>query len=489
MTAVVEEPQSVVDTGVLPTGRMRTAALISLLLASAMELVDTSIVNIALPSIEADLGATGAQLQWMVAAYPLAFAVALITGSRLGDAFGRKRLFVIGMIAFTLTSAACGFAPDAATLIGFRVLQGFGAAAMVPQVLSNIQVMYAPHERATAMGAFTALAGLAVVIGPVLGSVLTEADIAGTGWRAIFLVNVPLGIGALLAAVRFIPESRSPRRPDLDLFGVITLALGLLCVLYPLTLGREQGWPVWIFVMIAGGLLVLTWFARQQRRTERAGREPLVALSLFSVRSFAGANGVLMVLFVAMSAFFLAQTIFLQAGLGWSVLKAGLAGIPFAIATSAMAGYGVTVLAGRIGRRVLQLGAVVLGTGALVFAVTAHLADPTTSVWAFLPAFVLTGCGFGLLVGPVGMFAVQDVPVDRAGSASGLFSTATQLSQAIGVSVLGTVFFEVVEARAPGAPSEVFAAGFQVVLLIVAALMVVAFAAARALPPTAPMTD
>ena len=245
----------------LPTGRARTLALVSLLLASAMELVDTTIVNVALPSIDRDFGATGTQLQWMIAGYPLAFAVALITGSRLGDAFGRRRLFIGGLVVFTVMSAACGLAPDAASLVGFRALQGLGAAAMIPQVMSNIQVLYAPEERAKSMGAFTGLAGLAVVVGPILGSVLTELG----SWRLIFLVNVPIGVGALLAAVRFIPESRAPRRPRFDPVGVVALAAGLLGILYPLTLGREEGWPAWIFATMVAGAALLNGFVARQR--------------------------------------------------------------------------------------------------------------------------------------------------------------------------------------------------------------------------------
>ncbi len=468
------------------TGRARSAALISLLLASTMELIDTTIVNVSLPSIEADLGASGSQLQWMVAAYPLAFAVALITGSRLGDAFGRKRLFVGGLVAFVAMSAACGLAPNSETLIAFRALQGLGAAAMIPQVMSNIQVMYAPEERAKAMGAFTGLAGIATVAGPVLGAVLTEADIAGSGWRAIFLVNVPVGIGALYAALRFIPESRSTARPNLDPLGVLMLAGGLLAVLYPLTMGREQGWPAWVFALIVVGGVLLTRFVVSQRRAEREGREPLVALSLYRERSFAGGSAVLMLLFVSMGAYFLAQTIYLQAGLGWSVLKAGLTGIPFAVTTAAMAGFGVVVLAPKIGRRVLQIGALVLAAGAVVLAITVQLATPDTSFWAFIPGFVVAGAGFGLMVAPIGMFTVADVPVEHAGSASGLFNTTSQLANAIGVAVLGTVFFEIAEGSTSRLPAEIFAPAFQATLGLVAVLMVVACFAARALPEAAP---
>ncbi|MGZ5405088.1 MAG: MFS transporter [Nocardioides sp.] len=469
-----------------PATAGRTAALISLLLASTMELIDVTIVNVALPTIESDLGATGSQLQWMVAAYPLSFAVALVTGSRLGDAFGRRRLFLVGLICFTLMSAACGLAPSAEALVAFRALQGLGAAAMIPQVMSNIQVMYPPEERAKAMGAFTGLAGLATVLGPVLGAVLTNADIAGTSWRPVFLINIPVGLVALAAAIRYIPESRSERRPNLDPVGVVTLGGGLLAVLYPLTMGREQGWPAWVFAMIVVGVVVLVRFCRAQRRAEDSGREPLVALSLYRGRAFAGGSVVLMVLFVSMAAYFLGQTVYFQAGLGWSVLKAGLVAIPFAVTTAVFAGFGVTVLAPRIGRRVLQHGAVVLALGVALQAAVVHVATAETSYWVFVPTLVVTGAGFGLMVAPIGMFTIAEVPIDKAGSASGLFNTTTQLANAAGIAVLGTLFFEVVSRQRSAVPTELFGPAFQVVLVAVAVLMGLAWIAARALPEVAP---
>jgi MFS family permease len=254
--------EEVVTRGALPVGRARTVALLSLFLASTMELLDTTIVNVALPTIDSGLRASAAQLQWMVAAYPLAFAVGLITGSRLGDLVGRKRVFVGGLVGFTLMSAACGFAPNAELLVAFRALQGGAAAAMIPQVLSSLQVMYAPHERAKAMGMFTGLAGLSAVLGPVIGAVLTEADLGGLGWRSIFLVNVPFGLLAIAAALRWVPESVATRRPRIDLRGVATLATGLFAVLYPLILGRELGWPLWVYAVMAAGVGVLVAFAR-----------------------------------------------------------------------------------------------------------------------------------------------------------------------------------------------------------------------------------
>src|SRR6476661_3132505 len=239
----VTAAQGAVARSPLPLGRARTIALLSLFLASTMELLDTTIVNVALPTIESGLQASAAQLQWMVAAYPLAFAVGLITGSRLGDLWGRKRVFLGGLVGFTLMSAACGFAPNAEALVGFRALQGLAAAAMIPQEMSSLQVMYAPHERARAMGMFTGLAGLSAVLGPVIGALLTEADLGGLGWRSIFLVNVPFGALAIAAALRWVPESVATQRPRIDVRGVTGLAAGLLALLYPLTMGRELGWP------------------------------------------------------------------------------------------------------------------------------------------------------------------------------------------------------------------------------------------------------
>jgi EmrB/QacA subfamily drug resistance transporter len=485
MTALTEAPPVAAQTrrtDALPQGRARTIALFSLFLASTMELLDTTIVNIALPSIETGLGATGAQLQWMVAAYPLAFAVALITGSRLGDLWGRKRLFVAGLVGFTLMSAACGIAPTAETLILFRALQGLAAAAMIPQVLTSIQVMYAPHERAGAMGLFTALAGVTAVVGPVLGAVLTNADIAGTGWRSIFLVNIPVGIVAVVAAVKWVPDSVSERRPGIDVRGVLVLAAGLLAVLYPLTMGRELGWPVWGYALMAGGAAVLIGFVRTQRRTERDGGEPLVNLSLYQLRSFGAGSGVHGLLFVAMGATFLCQTVYLQAGLGWTVLHAGLAGLPFAVATSVFAGVGMAVLVPRIGTRVLPIGALIWAAGAVLLLVTVHGAMADTSTWAFMPGFVVSGAGFGLMVAPIGMFTISDVPVHHAGSASGLLSTTGQLGSAVGVAVVGTVFFSVVDSRVGALPSEMFRPAFEIALIVLVALMVVSAVVARALP-------
>jgi hypothetical protein len=297
---------------------------------------------------------------------------------------------------------------------------------------------------------------------------------------------VPFGAVAVVAALRWVPESVAARRPRIDLRGVAVLATGLLAVLYPLTLGRELGWPAWVYAAMASGVVVLGLFARSQLRAERHGREPLVAVSLYRGRGFAAGSAMNALLFTAMSSYFLCQTIYLQAGLGWSVLEAGLAAVPFALTTTVFAGLGVAVLAPRMGRRVLQVGALVWAAGAVVIGGTVHGADAAASAWAFLPGFVVAGAGFGLMVSPIGVFTLADVPVEHAGSASGLFSTTGQLAGATGVAVVGSVFFSVVESHASAVPVEMFRPAVEVALAVLVGLMVLAAFVARALPAHAP---
>ena len=466
------------------SGRTRTLALVSLLLASMMELIDVTIVNVALPTIERALGASASMLQWVVAAYPLTFGIALIAGARLGDRFGRKRLFLLGLVGFTIASAACGWAPNIELLVAFRALQGVAAAAMVPQVLTSIQVMYAPHERGTAMGIFSGLAGLASVAGPILGAVLTDLS----GWRAVFLVNIPVGVVALVAALRFIPESRSEHPTSISSRSVLVLAAGLLAVLYPLTMGHELGWPLWSYAVMAGGLVVLAAFLASQRRAERDGGDPLVTTSLYSRsigRGFRGATIVGSLLFVVCAGYFLSTTLYLQAGLGWSVLKAGLVNIPFAIAATIGAGSGAAVLMPRIGRQVLLMGAVVMAAGLGILALVVGGATTTTSHWEFVPVFAVVGLGFGFMVSSIAPLGLGKVEGRHAGSASGLFNTTTQLANAVGAATLGTLFFEVAGAQEARLPLELFRPAYLVVLVVAVVLLGLVALATRLIPADA----
>jgi EmrB/QacA subfamily drug resistance transporter len=463
------------------SGRARTLALVSLLLASTMELIDVTIVNVALPTIERSLNASASMLQWVVAAYPLAFGIALIAGARLGDRFGRKRLFIAGLVGFTVASAACGFAGNVELLVAFRAIQGIAAAAMVPQVLTSIQVMYAPAERGKAMGIFSGLAGLASVAGPILGAVLTDVS----GWRAVFLVNVPVGVIALAAALRFIPESRSEHPAPINIRSVLILAVGLLGILYPLTMGHELGWPMWTYAVMAGGLAVLAVFLRSQRRVESGGGEPLVTTSLYAGRGFRGATLVGSLLFIVCAGYFLSTTLYLQIGLGWSVLKAGLVNIPFAMTATIGAGTGAAVLLAKMGRQVLLMGAVIMVAGLGLLGIVVGGATTTTSFWVFAGAFAVVGLGFGFMVSSIAPLALGKVHGRHAGSASGLFNTTTQLANAVGAAAIGTLFFQVASAQEAQVPVELFRPAYLVVLVVAAVLLGFVALATRLIPADA----
>ncbi|MFE7661571.1 MFS transporter [Streptomyces celluloflavus] len=437
--------------------RRRWIALAIVLTASFMDLVDATIVNIAIPSIRRDTGASFTALQWVTAAYALAFAIGLITGGRLGDIFGRKRLFLLGMGGFTLASVLCGFAASPGMLIGARVVQGAMAALMVPQVLAIIHVSFPAHERGKVFGMFGAVIGLGAVCGPLIGALLTEGDLFGLAWRPIFLINLPVGLAGILLGRRFITESRAAGALRLDLVGTALATVGLLMVLYPLTQGREAGWPVWGFVSMAASPLVLAVFVRYERAKARKDGSPLVELSLFRVRTFAAGSGVQLTFGAVNGLFFLIWTLHMQLGLGWSPLHAGLTGVPFSVACSAAAGLSVQKLVPRFGRRVLQAGALIMLSGALLYiGVAGHYGTALVS-WQMVPAMVLMGVGMGLIVAPITDSVLSEVPAEHSGSASGIFNTTGQLGMALGLGLSSVAFFGAVgdpdgAGAAPGAP-------------------------------------
>lgn len=419
----------------------RKWALVVVLLAAFMDLLDSTIVNVAIPPIQSDIGASFAQVQWIVAAYLLSFAVLLVTGGRLGDIYGRRRLFLIGVAGFTVASTLCGLASSPELLISARALQGLTAALMVPQVLSIVTAMFPPAERGAALGAFGGLAGLATVGGPILGAVLTDLDLFGWGWRTIFLINVPVGIFTFIAAVIVVRESRSERPLRLDLAGVLLLVVGMLLLLVPLVEGRESDWPVWTFASMALALVVLAVLVRQQRGRAAANKSPLIAMNLFRLRSFSAGLAANLIFFTLVTGYFLVFTLYLQAGLGYSVLKAGLTGIPWSFGTSFAAAISATVLTKKLGRSVLVIGAVLLAAGFAGILLTTELAGTDVTPWQLLPALLVGGIGMGMIVAPILDFILADVPTDDAGSGSGLVNAVQQVGGAIGIAVIGVVFF------------------------------------------------
>ncbi|MCK8679108.1 MFS transporter [Streptomyces lichenis] len=453
--------------------------------AAFMDLVDVTIVNIAIPSIERDLSASFGAIQWVTAGYALAFAAGLITGGRLGDIYGRKRLFLVGIAGFTLASALCGFAANPEMLVASRLLQGGMAALMVPQVLAIVHVTFPAHERGKVFGLFGAIVGLGAVSGPLLGALLTQWNLFGLEWRPIFLINLPVGIAGLILGRKYITESKAGQALRLDLVGVALVTLGLLMLIYPLTRGRELGWPLWGHLCMLASPLVFAALVAYERYKTRKDGSPLIELSLFKVKSFAAGVAVQLTFGVVMGVFFLVWTLYMQTGLGWTPLRAGLTGVPFSIAVSVAAGISVQKLVPRFGRKVLQTGALTMAAGLLLYIWEADRYGTGIHSWQMILPLVVMGAGMGLIVAPLTDAVLSEVPREHAGSASGLINTTQQMGTALGLGLVSVVFFDTVDDAAPRTPAEVggaFTEAFQGALWWVAAVLGVIFLVMFALP-------
>jgi EmrB/QacA subfamily drug resistance transporter len=427
----------------------RTIALWVVLLAFFMDLLDTTIVNVAIPSIQTSLGASYSAIQWIIAGYSLAFALFLITGGRLGDIFGYRTLFLVGTSGFVVASALCGLAPTTEVLIGARVVQGFMAAMMVPQIRSTIQVMYTDTKQRQGVSAFYgALAGIATVTGPIIGALLISGNPLGLGWRAIFLVNLPVGIAAVILGVIYLPKAKSPHPLRLDILGVGLIVLAMLLLMYPLIQGRELDWPSWTFVAMAVSIPVFVIFAWSQIAKDRRDGPPLVVPSLFTKRSFIAGTGLIGAFFGIVSGFFLVLTLFLQVGLGYSVLKAGLTGIPFSIGVSVAAGMSGPVLVPRFGRNIITAGPALMIAGFALFIWTIGQFGGDVSPWELIPALLLSGIGMGCVVASVYPFILAEVPIRHAGSASGVINAVGQIGGAVGIAAIGVIFFGLIGSEA-----------------------------------------
>ncbi len=418
--------------------------------ATFVQLIDVSIVNVAIPSIQRELHASSAEIQLVVAGYLLAFAMTLITGARLGDIFGRKRLFIIGMVGFTVASAACGAAPTDTALVVSRVVQGAFSALMYPQVLSVIQVSIPPRDRGRAFGILGAVIGLATILGPVVGGLLISANIGGSTWRSIFYVNVPIGIAAVAGAVYRLPRSKAPDAPRLDIPGALLATAAVFLLVFPLVQGRQDGWPVWGWAMLGAAVPVFAVFAFYERARSAADRFPLVHASLVKDRSFVAGSLLVFVFFAGLPAFFFTLSQYLQIGYGFSALVAGLTVFPFAagnILTSVLS----SRAADRLGTLVLTIGvgvalAGVGGTLAVVHAVGTDLqAVELTGV------LVVCGLGLGFFLPPLTNLILAGIQSRSAGAASGVLTTVQQVGGSLGVALVGVVFYGALSSSAPGA--------------------------------------
>lgn len=413
--------------------------LFTVLLGAALPLIDFFIVNVALPAIDSDLAAGPATLELIVGGYGVAYAVLLVLGGRLGDMAGRRRLFLVGMAAFGLTSLGCGLAPTAWTLVGARVAQGAAAALMMPQVLATIQATTQGPHRARAMSLYGATAGLSMVAGQILGGVLVAADVAGSGWRSVFLVNVPVVVLGLVLAARAVPETRSDRPASVDVPGTLLLALSLVSLLLPLTEGRATGWPLWTWVSLGVFPLAATAFYLTERRADRLGRTPLVPPSLLRLPSLR--RGLVMVVpfSIGFSGFMFVIAVVLQQGLRMGPVTAGLALVPMALAFfgASLAG---PRLVGRFGSLVVTAGGILqaVGIGLVLLAVLRDWAD--LGLAALAPGVAVAGLGQGLQLPVLMRLVLSDVPADRAGVGGGVMITTQQSALALGVATLGSLF-------------------------------------------------
>jgi EmrB/QacA subfamily drug resistance transporter len=459
--------------------RWRWVVLAIVLVAEIMDLLDSTVITIAAPTVRDSLGGGTSTMQWWAAGYTLAFGVFMIVGGRLGDAYGRKRVFLVGIAGFTLASAACALAPSPDVLIATRVLQGGFGALLIPQGLGVIKTVFPPREMGAAFGAFGPVMGLAAIAGPILAGWLVAADLLGTGWRMIFLINVPLGLVGLAGALRFMPESRSPVRVKLDPLGVALISAASLCLIYPLVQGRELGWPTWTFALMAAGVILLTVFAAVERRS---GESALIAPSLLRNRAYTSGLIVGIVFFAAFAGLLLVVSLFLQLGLRYSPEHAGLSLAPMPLGAAVTAGASYALMP-KFGRRVLQAGFLVAALALGGLAATVSHEGLELSTWEMLPAMFVFGLGLGFVFGPLFNVILAGVTDHEVGSASGTLNAIQQLGNSIGVAVLATIFFSLLDHGHASATAMTRTA------LISGGLFVASFALSFLLPREARMDE
>ncbi len=427
------------------TSQRRWLAATVMIIGALMDMIDVTIVNVALPTIRRSLGASATQLEWVVSGYMLAFAAVLIVAGSMGDRFGRKRLFLFGAGLFGLASLCAGLSANAAELITARVIQGGAAACMAPQVLATFRVIFTSiKQRGQAFAVYGAMLGVASAIGLLLGGVLTDANLFGWSWRAVFFVNVPVAVITLVAGLRVVPETRdaAARRPNYA--GAALLAASMVAIVYPLLEGRQLGWPAWLWLLVVGGVLGVTGLGVAEARRPSQRTAQLLNARLLRVPAFAAGLGVQVAFAAAMQGFFLTFALWLQIGEHFSPLKAGVTAVAFSIGSFLAAPVAVP-LAQKYGRLILVLGAGAMAGGIVaVDAAVPHIGIGG-SPWPAVPGLVTAGAGLALLVIPLVNVVLAAAPAAAAGSASGVFSTAQQLGGAVGVALLGTVFFDQVD--------------------------------------------
>ncbi|HMI25172.1 MAG TPA: MFS transporter [Streptosporangiaceae bacterium] len=438
--------------------RGRWLMLIVLLAGQFMALLDVTIVNVAMPTIGRTLHATGAELQLVVAGYTVSYAMALITGARMGDLYGRRRMFLTGVLVFTVASLTCGIAPGIEILIAARFVQGAGAAAMMPQIMSVIQVRFSGAARARALSAYTAVLSSGFVAGQLIGGVLVTANLFGQSWRPVFLVNVPIGLAVLALVPLVMPaDEPGPHRRRLDLTGLAIAVPAVFLVVLPLMLGHQEDWPGWVFACLAGGVALAAVFGLVERRIADRGGDPLLNLAVLRAPGLVPGLAAVAVLMITYGGFLFSFALHLQAGLGDSALRAGLTFAPCAVVFG-LCGYFWRRLPSGLHHLIAPLGCLVAVGGYAWVALVLHSGGQGGPVLQL--ALVVTGAALALGFSPLVTHALVRVPLAQAADASGLLTTTIQLGQAVGVAAFGSLFLTLDSAPGPAVSGHALAVTF-----------------------------
>ncbi|HKD98052.1 MAG TPA: MFS transporter, partial [Micromonosporaceae bacterium] len=435
---------STVETGAVGAQRGRTApewaTLLVVLTGTFMITLDFFIVNVAIPTTQRELHATSGQVQWIVAGYGLALASGVITAGRLGDLYGRRRVYAIGLALFTVASLACGVAGDAAQLVTARIFQGAAAAVLTPQVLAIISTAFTGKARTRAFTVYGLILGVAAVFGQLIGGARIRADVWGLSWRACFLINLPIGVAALALVRRTVPGSAGARGTRLDLIGAALVTTALFATVLPLIQGRAQGWPVWTYLSFGVAAVLFAVFVAHLRRTAARGGVPLIEPSMFASRGLVAATAAQFVFWLGQASFFLVLALYLQDGRGLTALATGVVFTAIGVGYMAASSYAGRIAA-RLGRQAVALGTLIMAVALATMEVTVLAIGTHGSIGWLVPTLVLDGVGMGIALSPLASTMLSFVPARHAGAGSGVLSTVMQVAGAVGVAVVGVVFF------------------------------------------------
>jgi EmrB/QacA subfamily drug resistance transporter len=420
--------------------RHRWLILGIVLAAEIMDLLDSTIVNVAGPSLKEKLQATPSALQWVIGGYTLALGAGLVLGGRLADRYSRRNIFLIGLASFTLSSLLCAIAPNIQFLIAVRLIQGFAGALVLPHVIGFIRDVFPAEELGQAFAIFGPVFGLGGILGPIIGGFIIDGNIASTGWRAVFLVNIPIGITNIFLAWKFLPKRATDHSIKIDLLGSLLIIVSSGLLLLPLIQGQEAGWPLWTSISLGASIVGFAIFTIQQRWVLSRNRTPLVDPDIFKSLTYNLGLAGIFTFFAGFTGVYLIITLFLQIGEGYSARGAGIANIAIALGTAMGGALSGAVLAEKFGTRVLQFGALAQISGCLLLFVA--LPDMASfNFWHIAPGMFVSGFGTGLVVAALFDAILLAIKDELVGSASGVLSALQSIGSAVGVAIFGTLFF------------------------------------------------